>query len=397
MDAFVQVHILDEMTDLMVSFCEVTIVRQLDLLFPDRADQALGIAILFGLAHTRHADLDAELLQDLHISGGGVLDALVAVVDGGRGKAQSTLQGHQGQAGIQQAAQVPATDGSGEHIHHDGQIDITLSQPDVGDVTHPHLIGIADRQACHQVRVAPIAMPAVGGAHFAPSGRPQQAFLAHDPPDAMASNPVTMWQTSQLLADAPCPIGRELPGDLLDGGHQLALIWLVATIIVAAVRQIHQLTHHLYWIAKPRRQSVHERSFSLGGKPEDPNTFFATSSCMVNRPTMRSSSAIRSASWLLPGCERSNNSGARARNSCFQRERTVSLIPYSRLACARLFWLVSSSRTTRALNSGLYFRLSTIVNPLLDSTPPPKGCVQFFGSTTLPNLRHRRVSAHAQG
>lgn len=54
---------------------------------------------------------------DLHIGRGGVLDALVTVVDGGRGHAQPTLQGHQGQAGIQQAAQVPATDGSGEHIH----------------------------------------------------------------------------------------------------------------------------------------------------------------------------------------------------------------------------------------------------------------------------------------
>lgn len=352
MDALVQVHIIHKATDLMISGCKVRVFQQLDLLFLDRAGQAPGVAILFWLAHARHADLDAALLQHLHIGRSGVLDTLIAVEDGGCGNAQPTLQGHQGQAGIQQAAQVPAADGAGEHIHHDGQVDVALPKANVGDIAHPHLIRVTDRQPRHQVRVAPKAMPSVGYTHFSPSGRPQQASLAHNPPGAVPPDLICVGQAPQFLTDTARPIGRVLPSHLLDGHKQLAFNSLVAAIIVVAARRIHQITHHFHRIAKPLRQAVNERSFSRGGKPEYPNTFFATSNCMVSRPTTNSNSAICSASWLFSGRERSNNSAARARNSCFQRDRTVSLIPYSRLACARLFWLVSSSRTTRALNSG---------------------------------------------
>jgi hypothetical protein len=49
-------------------------------------------------------------------------------------------------------------------------------------------------------------------------------------------------------------------------------------------------------------------------------------------------------------------------NSCFQRDRTESLIPYSQLAWVALFCSVSISSTTRALNSGENFRSVTILD-----------------------------------
>jgi hypothetical protein len=70
--------------------------------------------------------------------------------------------------------------------------------------------------------------------------------------------------------------------------------------------------------------------------------------------------------------------------SCFHRERTVSLIPYSRLASIKPFFPEMSSSTTRALNSGLNFRLSAIVDLFPEVYPTPKGTVQFLASTTTP-------------
>jgi len=46
-----------------------------------------------------------------------------------------------------------------------------------------------------------------------------------------------------------------------------------------------------------------------------------------------------------------------------------------------------SSSTTLALNSGQYVRRSVSVDPFFGVCPTPKGCVQFYRSTTnLPLL-----------
>ena len=43
MDALVQIHILDKLTDLMISLRKVTVFRQLDLLFLDRLTGAIVV------------------------------------------------------------------------------------------------------------------------------------------------------------------------------------------------------------------------------------------------------------------------------------------------------------------------------------------------------------------
>jgi hypothetical protein len=58
-------------------------------------------------------------------------------------------------------------------------------------------------------------------------------------------------------------------------------------------------------------------------------------------------------------------------NSCFQRESTVSLIPYSQLASIKPILPEISSNTTRALNSGLNLRISTIVDLFPEVYPTP--------------------------
>ena len=94
--------------------------------------------------------------------------------------------------------------------------------------------------------------------------------------------------------------------------------------------------------------------------------FFATSTSIVNRPSMRSSSAIRSCSSPRLGWV-AKISGARSRNSSRQREKTWGRSWYSRQMSALSLMPVSSSRTIWALNSGVNVRRFDIVlSPFLD-------------------------------
>jgi hypothetical protein len=112
--------------------------------------------------------------------------------------------------------------------------------------------------------------------------------------------------------------------------------------------------------------------------------FFAASSSIVNRPTIRSSSAICCCSSPRLGSV-AKISGARFRNSAFQREKTGALNWCSRQISATVLAPVSSSITRRALNSGLKFRRFAIRFPLswthCTLTIAP---VQFLGVITLP-------------
>ena len=67
---------------------------------------------------------------------------------------QRHVQGIQGELQVDGAAQAPPPDGSGEHIQDDGQVHKIVMQPDVGDVTDPHLVGMGDFQVFDQVGVA---------------------------------------------------------------------------------------------------------------------------------------------------------------------------------------------------------------------------------------------------
>jgi hypothetical protein len=66
-DAFGHVHILKETTDLTGSIRKVLIVRQVHLLFFDGTHETLSIAVLFGFADRRHADLSVMFFQQVNI------------------------------------------------------------------------------------------------------------------------------------------------------------------------------------------------------------------------------------------------------------------------------------------------------------------------------------------
>jgi hypothetical protein len=111
--------------------------------------------------------------------------------------------------------------------------------------------------------------------------------------------------------------------------------------------------------------------------------FFAASSSMVNRPTIRSSSVIRCCSSPRLGSV-AKISAARFRSSAFQREKTGALSWCSRQISAMVLAPVISSSTRRALNSGLKLRRFAIRFPLswthCTLTIAP---VQFLGVITL--------------
>ena len=90
---------------------------------------------------------------------------------------------------------------------------------------------------------------------------------------------------------------------------------------------------------------------------------FAASSCIVSRPTIRSSSAIRSCSSPRLRLV-AKISGARSTNSSRQRKKTCGRSRYSRQISALSLIPESSSSTTCALNSGVNVRRFDIVFPL---------------------------------
>lgn len=69
MNPFSPIEIGDKPTDLCQRICKVVIPCQVDLLFFDRADHVLGIAVLPRFAYSGHADLDSSGQQGLDILG----------------------------------------------------------------------------------------------------------------------------------------------------------------------------------------------------------------------------------------------------------------------------------------------------------------------------------------
>src|SRR6266542_3067778 len=78
------VHVLDEAAEVRLGFCEGLVVLQVHLLMLERAEEALSLGVLVGIADRRHADARAGTFQAGDIGGAGVLDTLVAMVDQSR-------------------------------------------------------------------------------------------------------------------------------------------------------------------------------------------------------------------------------------------------------------------------------------------------------------------------
>ena len=81
MDPFVHVHVIQEAANLVIGIMIVEILGQVNLLFLDRADETLGVAILPGFALVGHADLDLGVVKDLRVGRGRVLGSLVRMVN----------------------------------------------------------------------------------------------------------------------------------------------------------------------------------------------------------------------------------------------------------------------------------------------------------------------------
>jgi len=86
------------------------------------------------------------------------------MMDLGRVLGQGTLQGRQGQVLLQGAAQIPAADAPGEHVHDHRQVDELGLQVDIRNVSDPDLLRPYDVHVLHQVRVTWEGMLAIRGA-----------------------------------------------------------------------------------------------------------------------------------------------------------------------------------------------------------------------------------------
>jgi site-specific DNA recombinase len=223
---------------------------------------------------------------------------------------------------------------------------------------HPHLLRIAHLQVLDQVVIACKPVAAVGGAAGVALHRPQGIHRAHHPLHPLTVHAPAVWRPSQLVGHPARAIGRKLSYHTVDGRPQLSVIGDAPLIVVAAAGQLQQITQrrhgHLLLFVHLHRQFA----FPFGAHSKYLESFFAVSSSSVKRPTSRSSSPMRWSrlSWAGPD---SNTRAARSMNCCFQRDNTLSLMPYSRLAWPRLLPSTRISITTLALNSGAYvFRLT---------------------------------------
>lgn len=163
----------------------------------------------------------------------------------------------------------------------------------------------------------------------------------------------------------------------------ISLLLTPHLVIIAAARQIQHLAANFDGIPL-LFQHLHRRSLRCRTELEFPKTFLAASSSIVSRPTICSNWAMRFLSLfsLLLGSD-PNRLLARSRNSAFQRDRVVSFISDSRLACISPFCPLISSSTTFVLYSAVYVFRSVILDLISLVYSPSMGCVQFLGSITL--------------
>jgi hypothetical protein len=236
-------------------------------------------------------------------------------------------------------------------------------EPDVSDVRDPYLVRSHDLQLLHQVgipwkRVIAIGRSAASALDFA-----LEVHLLHQTAHSFAVDDPSL--TTQLRRNPTITIGGPLASHIFDGSFDFCLVWLLGLVVIATPGTAHQ-------VAKERDRIVLGKHpdhlpFLVEREVKMLEAFFAASSSMVKRPTIRSSSPIRSCSSPRLGLV-ANISGARSKNSTFQREKTWGLIRCFRQISAVHLRPVSSSRTIWALNSGLNVRriVVMVVSPFMD-------------------------------
>jgi len=246
--------------------------------------------------------------------------------------------------------------------------------------TYPDLLRAHDLQIQNQVRIARKVVIAVGRT---PLFTPNSSLDAHQTHQTLHALVVYHpFPTPQLLGDAPVAVSRPGSSLPLDRFLELGFTWQLARpVIVAAPRHPKHLARHFDGIFL--RKHTDHLPFPLEREVKMFDAFFATSSSIVSRPTICSKSAIRSCS--SPRLRSvAKISDARSRNSSRHREKTCGRSRYSRQISALSLTPVSSSSTTRALNSGVNARRSDIVFPPSDRFYLNyRTCPVFGGQFTL--------------
>src|SRR5262245_9893690 len=129
------VHVVNKPSDVQLRGGQVRVIVQGDFFFLDRADDSLGIAVLFSMTNSGHTDLYLAPFERRHVVSGRILQALVRVMDLWSPSCKSAMQSLQRQLHAQAGAERPAADDPGENLQQDRQVnERPVAEADVGDV-----------------------------------------------------------------------------------------------------------------------------------------------------------------------------------------------------------------------------------------------------------------------
>jgi hypothetical protein len=227
-----------------------------------------------------------------------------------------------------------------------------MAQSHVCDVPDPHLVWADHRPSLHQMTVSWVGMGALCRPDMPRRGLPLETHLAHEPRPMLAV---------------------DLPAFALPQGRHAAI-----TIRRPGLCETHNRRVQHCFIAGPRAVIITAASIpqdtadlAYGRRVAEPLNdlpgrfdrvckmvvaFFRMSFSSAKRPSSRSNSATRAASWRLGDSELSKTEAARARKMVFQSASTEEAIWCSRHNSALLLAPESSSSTTWALNSAVNWR-----------------------------------------
>ena len=206
----------EERAQALVEFAHCFVAADEDVVILHRAPEPLDHDVVQGSAFAIHADADPMAFQYSGEGVAGVLAALVGVEDPGLPFGlQSFFQAFDAERGVQAVAELPADHITARPIDHSCQVDMAVSQRDVGDVRAPDLVAAFDLKPSEQVRVL-----------LVPLGRRTQTrlwidrFNPHDPHQSPAPvTPQFIAQQFEFIEHAATPISRFIEINPVDRLH----------------------------------------------------------------------------------------------------------------------------------------------------------------------------------
>ena len=199
------------------------IVLQVDLFVLDGPPQALREYVVYRSTLPIHADLDAGILQSLDVLRACEMAPLVAVPDRWPSLYQGSLDSSKDKPHLQPLIQLPTHNVAGEPVQDGHQIHPSPSQPNVGDINAPDVIGVAAYDIAQQVGINPVfhirATPLRCEFHpplaqVRPWTDARNAHLPHTPLDRLTIDPYPL--PLQLHRNAPGAVEGILGVNLVD-------------------------------------------------------------------------------------------------------------------------------------------------------------------------------------